>query len=425
MPLDLRQTLFAPSAKRKSPRRSVHGTSPSAGGCPGAATQRPGGRAALARARGRRAARWWKPFGCSVDRLVIVFWVLEGGGLFCWNRSLKGLGGSVFPFRFFRFVEILWNSVVAFWFHHTSIFLPSDPDNVLVTLPHPSPLLSPWNLQEVNTFEAQRTSGDRFGKFSTRGPQTIRVSWWNIPRERLWRLGVWSDVATDASGGEGFVKSIVPDGWRSLQNPWKIRSVLHINRDLLGVTSIWKSIENLTFQAPSVHLQHFPQVVIPYWTRWMRRFPTVHRLAEASPEEVNGLWAGLGFYGRARRLHEGAKHVVTKCQGQVPSEVSALREIPGVGPYTAGVGGFMWGWRSSHEIYACFLLFWDFWSDWSWNRSICLVNLGPTFFTNSSDLQNPLQQTATLKQWQTVTNKSWSKKTTTQTYTTPKKKDTP
>ncbi|CAK9036830.1 Adenine DNA glycosylase (MutY homolog) (hMYH), partial [Durusdinium trenchii] len=77
-------------------------------------------------------------------------------------------------------------------------------------------------------------------------------------------------------------------------------------------------------------------VVIPYWTRWMRRFPTLNDLAAAPLEEVNALWAGLGFYGRARRLHEGAKYVLAQHGGQLPSDVTALRKIPGVGPYTAG-----------------------------------------------------------------------------------------
>ena len=51
------------------------------------------------------------------------------------------------------------------------------------------------------------------------------------------------------------------------------------------------------------------EVVIPYWTRWMKRFPTLDTLAAASEEEVNSYWAGLGFYGRARRLHQGAQYV--------------------------------------------------------------------------------------------------------------------
>lgn len=76
--------------------------------------------------------------------------------------------------------------------------------------------------------------------------------------------------------------------------------------------------------------------VVNYWTRWMDRFPDVHALAQAEPGDVNAAWAGLGFYGRARRLHEGAKFVVANHSGNVPANCNELLRIPGVGPYTAG-----------------------------------------------------------------------------------------
>nr|QDO16289.1 adenine DNA glycosylase [Lingulodinium polyedra] len=76
--------------------------------------------------------------------------------------------------------------------------------------------------------------------------------------------------------------------------------------------------------------------VVEYWARWMRRFPTVRALAEADAEAVNAAWAGLGFYGRARRLHEGAKHLLALRGGEVPGDLEGLRRVPGVGPYTAG-----------------------------------------------------------------------------------------
>eukprot|EP00941_MAST-03F_sp_MAST-3F-sp1_P000310 g310.t1 len=76
--------------------------------------------------------------------------------------------------------------------------------------------------------------------------------------------------------------------------------------------------------------------VITYYTRWMKEFPTVHALAEASPEAVNAQWAGLGYYSRARNLHKGAKLVVDKYDGKFPSTVEELLKIPGIGKYTAG-----------------------------------------------------------------------------------------
>eukprot|EP00931_Biecheleriopsis_adriatica_P087083 TRINITY_DN61602_c0_g1_i1.p1 TRINITY_DN61602_c0_g1~~TRINITY_DN61602_c0_g1_i1.p1 ORF type:complete len:534 (+),score=116.98 TRINITY_DN61602_c0_g1_i1:57-1658(+) len=76
--------------------------------------------------------------------------------------------------------------------------------------------------------------------------------------------------------------------------------------------------------------------VIAYWTKWMKEFPTLKALAAASADAVNAAWAGLGFYGRARRLHEGAKFVQDKCNGEIPEDLEKLKAIPGVGPYTAG-----------------------------------------------------------------------------------------
>ncbi|XP_010251435.1 PREDICTED: adenine DNA glycosylase [Nelumbo nucifera] len=74
--------------------------------------------------------------------------------------------------------------------------------------------------------------------------------------------------------------------------------------------------------------------VIDYYNRWMEKWPTVYHLAQASQEEVNEMWAGLGYYRRARYLLEGAKLIVER--GEFPKTVSALREIPGIGDYTAG-----------------------------------------------------------------------------------------
>lgn len=76
--------------------------------------------------------------------------------------------------------------------------------------------------------------------------------------------------------------------------------------------------------------------VVDYWTRWMEKFPTVHDLARASLDEVNAAWAGLGYYGRGRRLLEGAKYVVNQFGGQLPCDIAGLRHIPGIGRYTAG-----------------------------------------------------------------------------------------
>ncbi|KAK4270056.1 hypothetical protein QN277_023141 [Acacia crassicarpa] len=77
------------------------------------------------------------------------------------------------------------------------------------------------------------------------------------------------------------------------------------------------------------------QTVIDYYNRWMEKWPTIHDLAQASLEEVNEMWAGLGYYRRARFLLEGAKRIVAE-GGRIPNTVSTLRKIPGIGDYTAG-----------------------------------------------------------------------------------------
>ncbi|KAF9383473.1 hypothetical protein CPC16_008899 [Podila verticillata] len=77
--------------------------------------------------------------------------------------------------------------------------------------------------------------------------------------------------------------------------------------------------------------------VIPYYNRWMSKWPTIAALAEADLEEVNKVWTGLGYYSRASRLHQGAQKVMKEFNGVLPSDPAVLeKEIPGVGRYTAG-----------------------------------------------------------------------------------------
>jgi A/G-specific adenine glycosylase len=78
------------------------------------------------------------------------------------------------------------------------------------------------------------------------------------------------------------------------------------------------------------------ETVIPYFQRWMQRFPDVESLAAASLDEVLGCWEGLGYYGRARSLHRAARQVMTAHGGRLPARVESLRRLPGIGPYTAG-----------------------------------------------------------------------------------------
>jgi A/G-specific adenine glycosylase len=76
--------------------------------------------------------------------------------------------------------------------------------------------------------------------------------------------------------------------------------------------------------------------VIPYFTNWMRRFPSIRDLAAAGEDEVMQYWQGLGYYSRARNLRKAAQFLMTEHDGQFPDSLDALRTIPGVGRYTAG-----------------------------------------------------------------------------------------
>jgi len=75
--------------------------------------------------------------------------------------------------------------------------------------------------------------------------------------------------------------------------------------------------------------------VIPYYDRFLARFPTVESLAAAQPDDVLTFWAGLGYYSRARNLHEAAKKIVAEHAGQFPRELEAALALPGIGRYTA------------------------------------------------------------------------------------------
>ncbi len=78
------------------------------------------------------------------------------------------------------------------------------------------------------------------------------------------------------------------------------------------------------------------ETVVPYYRRFLRRFPSMAALARASLDDVLELWAGLGYYSRARNLHAAAREIVNRWRGRVPKDRRAFLDLPGVGPYTAG-----------------------------------------------------------------------------------------
>ena len=78
------------------------------------------------------------------------------------------------------------------------------------------------------------------------------------------------------------------------------------------------------------------ETVIPYFQRWISDFPDLQSLAEADEDQVLNLWEGMGYYQRAHNLHRAAKMIAEIYQGKMPRDLKSLKDLPGIGPYTAG-----------------------------------------------------------------------------------------
>ena len=112
--------------------------------------------------------------------------------------------------------------------------------------------------------------------------------------------------------------------------PWR-KPFLHSPDDAqLAVRAYQVWISEIMLQQTRV------AVVIDYWNRWMAKWPTIHDLAAASPDDVLAAWRGLGYYSRATRIHDAAKLVVSEMNGLLPSSAAGLEAVPGIGRYTAG-----------------------------------------------------------------------------------------
>ncbi len=99
-------------------------------------------------------------------------------------------------------------------------------------------------------------------------------------------------------------------------------------RRAVGPYGVW--ISEIMLQQTQV------KTVIPYWSRWMERFPNLSSLAVASESEVLKHWEGLGYYSRARNLHRAAKVIQADWKGRFPRSYEAMLSLPGIGRYTAG-----------------------------------------------------------------------------------------
>jgi A/G-specific adenine glycosylase len=125
--------------------------------------------------------------------------------------------------------------------------------------------------------------------------------WWELPIEELRRsLLYWY-----AQQGRELP-------WRKTQDPY----------------AIW--VSEIMLQQTQV------KTVLPYYHRWLERFPTLQSLAEAEQQAVLMLWQGLGYYARARNLHRAAQKVVLQYGGQFPRQMESVLTLPGIGKTTAG-----------------------------------------------------------------------------------------
>ncbi|NWS42061.1 MUTYH glycosylase, partial [Probosciger aterrimus] len=110
--------------------------------------------------------------------------------------------------------------------------------------------------------------------------------------------------------------------------PWRTRAATEPDADRRAY-AVW--VSEIMLQQTQV------ATVIDYYNRWMQKWPTLQALAQASLEEVNELWAGLGYYSRGKRLQEAAKKVVSELAARMPRTAEDLQKLlPGVGRYTAG-----------------------------------------------------------------------------------------
>lgn len=107
-------------------------------------------------------------------------------------------------------------------------------------------------------------------------------------------------------------------------------------RDLPWRTAAGKRPDPYRIWLSEIMLQQTTvKAVTPYYRDFLRRWPTVRKLAAASLDEVLAAWAGLGYYSRARNLHKCAVTIATEHEGRFPRSEKALLKLPGIGPYTA------------------------------------------------------------------------------------------
>lgn len=163
----------------------------------------------------------------------------------------------------------------------------------------------------------------KLGRSELAAASKALLSWYvDSHRDLPWRATP-PTPSTTAAGAEADIRGFVQRGVIRYSFGWS----LVLNHEPGGRYSVW--VSEVMLQQTRV------STVVDYYRRWMAAWPTLQALAAADLEEINKVWAGLGYYSRARRLHEGAKLVVAEYSGQLPRTAAGLQKLPGVGPYTA------------------------------------------------------------------------------------------
>ena len=100
--------------------------------------------------------------------------------------------------------------------------------------------------------------------------------------------------------------------WRDIQDPYKI----------------WLS--EVMLQQTQV------KTVIPYYNKWISKYPTLSSVAESQIDDLLKLWEGLGYYSRCRNFFKACQIIMNEYEGNIPSNIIEFKSLPGVGPYIAG-----------------------------------------------------------------------------------------
>ena len=121
--------------------------------------------------------------------------------------------------------------------------------------------------------------------------------------------------------------------------PKKILSWYDNNKRTLPWRTSHKSLKNQYYRIISEFMLQQTQVktVIPYFNNFVKKIPNLKALSQSSEKKVLKLWEGLGYYNRAKNLHKTSKILIKKYNGKIPNNFLKLKELPGIGDYTANV----------------------------------------------------------------------------------------